>query len=317
MTSAPRVPVDSGLPRQSAWEALSRAGEQLDGVTLLLLALAATLLAAASLLAIHAVRGCPRTVDTRRWLMCGGLLAPTLVWTVCIAYALAVDKPRTDATVPAVQVQLNGRQWWWEVRYIDRDGRAVTLANELRLPLGEPVAVRLTSSDVVHAFWVPALAGRIEMVPGRVEQLRMTATQAGVHRGQCAQFCGTQHALMALHVVVEEGPAFRAWLARQAEPALPPADASLRQGRDVFLHAGCAGCHTVRGTEARGEIGPDLTHVGSRRALAAGTLRNHLSALSAWVANSQRIKPGSLMPSTGQLRAEDLDALAAYLVSLQ
>lgn len=301
------------------WEALARASALSDPFTRACLAGLGVVVAGVTALAAHAVLTGPRAVQSRWWLIGGGMLLPCAILATLLGHAFATRAAQYPP-LPAhgvVQIEVTGRQWWWDVRYVGPDGRPVALANELRVPVGRPVVLRLGASDVIHRFWVPGLAGPAQMVPGRVTHVRMQSARAGVFRGQCAQYCGVQHALMALHVVAEEEAAFGAWLARQAAPATPPDEPLLREGRDLFLRAGCGGCHTVRGTEARGEIGPDLTHVGSRRTLAAGTLRNHPGALAAWIAHSQRIKPGSLMPSASQLHPRELGAVAAYLESLE
>jgi cytochrome c oxidase subunit 2 len=279
----------------------------------------AVLLAALTVLMLHAVLSGPRPVRQRRWLLGGGVILPAAAVGALLLYAFVVGAARpVMPPLEPVQIEVIGRQWWWEVRYTGADGETrIALANEVHVPVGRPVALQLSSADVLHGFWVPALTGKVGMVPGRRRHLSFMADRAGVFRGQCADYCGTQHARMGLQVIAQEEDAFRAWLARQAAPAIPPVDPFLREGRDVFMHAGCSGCHTVRGTEAQGEIGPDLTHVGSRRTLAAGTLANDSSRLAEWIAHSQQIKPGNLMPSMTQLRQRELRALAAYLASLQ
>jgi cytochrome c oxidase subunit 2 len=278
----------------------------------------AALLIALTGLMLHAVLSGPRGMRARHWLLGGGVIIPLAAIGALLLYAIVVGAARPVLPpLQPVQIELTGRQWWWEVHYVAADGKTrIALANEMHLPVGRPVVLRLSSADVVHGFWVPALTGKVGLVPGRRGQVRFVAERAGVFRGQCAEYCGTQHAHMGLQVIAEDEEVFRAWLERQSTPATPPVDPLLRQGRDVFLRAGCGGCHTVRGTEAQGQIGPDLTHVGSRRTLAAATLRNDRSTLVEWIAHSQRIKPGNLMPST-QLQQPELLALAAYLESLQ
>ncbi|MEO6320251.1 MAG: cytochrome c oxidase subunit II [Polaromonas sp.] len=221
----------------------------------------------------------------------------------------------------ALMVSITAHMWWWEVRYRDpASGQDVTLANELHLPVGRPVWLGLNSLDVIHSFWVPALAGKVDMVPGRVNHLLVQAGRPGVYRGQCAEYCGEQHARMALHVVARAPAEFDAWLAGQARPAAVPAgpDAPLlARGRQAFLAQRCNACHSVRGVAEESRLGPDLTHVGSRLYLGAGTLRNHQGNMAKWIAGTQAVKPGARMPSSSDMDSATLSALAAYLEQLQ
>lgn len=191
------------------------------------------------------------------------------------------------------------------------------LANEIYVPVGRAVEIALKSDNVIHSFWVPALAGKVDMIPGRTTRIVVQAREPGVYRGQCAEYCGIQHSWMAFYVVAVPEEEYRKWLARQAAPAPEPADAVLRKGREAFFSGGCGACHTVRGTTAAGTLGPDLTHVGGRRSIAAGRLDNHAGTLAGWIADSQTIKPGNLMPSTTVYSGEELRAVAAWLESLQ
>ncbi len=216
---------------------------------------------------------------------------------------------------PALTLVVTAHDWWWAARYpADANGSAFVTANELHIPVGEPVAIELNSADVIHAFWVPQLAGKTQTIPGQTNRQWLQADRPGVYRGQCSQYCGAQHAHMALEVVAEPPAAFRAWLAAQRRPAPVPGTDAERRGRRVFA-ARCAGCHAVNGTDAAGDAGPDLTHVGSRRLLAAGTLDNTPDNLRRWIALAQQIKPQSLMPSIA-LAPRDADDLAAYLATL-
>ncbi|WP_244135290.1 MULTISPECIES: cytochrome c oxidase subunit II [unclassified Burkholderia] len=216
---------------------------------------------------------------------------------------------------PALTIVVTAHDWWWAARYPDdAGGTAFVTANELRIPVGEPVALELKSADVIHAFWVPQLAGKTQTIPGQTNHQWLQADRPGVYRGQCSQYCGAQHAHMAFEVVAEPPAAFRAWLAAQRQPAPAPAVGAERRGRHVF-DARCAGCHTVRGTDAAGDAGPDLSHLGSRRLLAAGTLDNTPDNLRRWIAHAQQIKPQTLMPSFA-LAPRDADDLAAYLATL-
>jgi cytochrome c oxidase subunit 2 len=211
-----------------------------------------------------------------------------------------------------------GEQWWWRVHYLDEAGEiAAASANEVRLPAGRPAEILLTTDDVIHSFWAPNLAGKLDMIPGRENRLVIEAARPGLYRGQCAEYCGGQHALMAFDVVVLEEADFSEWLAREAGPARSPEDPMLEAGRDAFMANGCGACHTIRGTAAAGVVGPDLTHVGSRHSIAAGTLPNDAAALAAWIGHAQAIKPGNRMPSFTFIPGDEQAAIAAYLKSLE
>jgi cytochrome c oxidase subunit 2 len=212
----------------------------------------------------------------------------------------------------AFTVQVISHQWWWEVRYPAHD---VVTANELRLPVGQPVRLELTSLDVIHSLWVPPLHGKMDHVPGRMNTLTVEAARPGRHQGLCAEYCGLHHAHMGLAVVAEHPAAFEAWIAGQRAPARPPVSPLERDGARTFMQF-CTACHTVRGTEARGRPGPDLTHVGGRESLAAGLLPNTPENLARWIADPQALKPRVQMP-TFPLPPESIEALAAYLGSLR
>jgi cytochrome c oxidase subunit 2 len=216
-----------------------------------------------------------------------------------------------------VTIEVTGHQWWWQIEYdAPVPAERVTTANEIHIPVGRPVLVKLRSSDVIHSLWIPNLHGKTDLIPGNPATFRLQADRAGVYRGQCAEFCGLQHAHMALLVVAEPPDRFQAWLAAQRQPAAPPADAFARRGHDVFVTGACALCHTIRGTTAGSRVGPDLTHVGSRMMLAAGTLQNTPGHRAGWIASPQSVKPGALMPATA-LEADDLNAVVTYLGTLQ
>ncbi len=214
-------------------------------------------------------------------------------------------------------IAVSGERWWWRVAYVLPDGRRFESANELRLPVGKPVPVLLTSPDVIHSFWVPRLAGKLDMIPGRVNTQTLTATEPGVSRGQCAEYCGGAHALMALYVVAVPPDEFSAWLAREAGPAAVPDGAGEQRGQALFIRYGCTGCHAVRGTGARGTIGPDLTHVGSRYSLGAGILPNDAAAFARWIRDNQHVKPENLMPPFEIFTDAELAELSAYLEQLE
>jgi cytochrome c oxidase subunit 2 len=220
-------------------------------------------------------------------------------------------------SAPRLVVQVTGHQWWWQLTYHPGDpARTFDTANEIHVPVGVPVVLKLRSADVIHSFWVPSLQGKRDLIPGHVNELRFTASRAGVYAGQCAEFCGMQHARMQLRLVAEPGAQFAAWQAREREPAAPPRDALRARGQAVFTRQPCAFCHTVRGTDAGGRTAPDLTHLASRATLAAGTLPNTRGALAGWILDAPSSKPGTPMPPV-DLPPDDLQALLAWLESLK
>lgn len=255
----------------------------------------------------------------RLWVIGGGVLFPALVLAALFVWVL----PRMPAWKPvppagALIVTVKAHMWWWEVRYRDpATGADVVTANEIRIPVGKPVYFALTSADVIHSFWVPQLAGKMDMLPGRMQHLLVTAQEPGVWRGQCAEFCGAQHAQMALHVVGMAPQAFDAWLAAQARPAAAPATPRQLQGRDAFLANRCNACHTVRGVGGSGRLAPDLTHFGSRLHLGGGILENMPEGRARWLTHIQQIKSGARMPSYDRLDAPTLEALGDWLGALQ
>ncbi len=217
----------------------------------------------------------------------------------------------------AVTVDVVGHQWWWDFQYHDVTPSDVfTSPNELHIPVGVPVVIKAMSTDVIHSFWVPNLMGKRDLIPGIVTNTWIQADEPGVYRGQCAEFCGHQHAHMALNVVAEPMDTFQAWIRHQREPAMEPATDEERRGKEVFLQSTCVTCHAIRGTDAGSHVGPELTHVGSRLMIAAGTLPNARGHLAGWIANSQSIKPGNRMPPNA-LAADDLQAVLAYVRSLR
>ena len=217
------------------------------------------------------------------------------------------------STTTKLTVQVIGHQWWWEVRY---PGTTAVTANELHIPARTPVRVEVKTADVIHSFWVPELNRKIDTIPGRMNVVELDADQPGRYRGQCAEFCGLQHAHMAMWVYADPPAKFRAWLANMAKPARPPATASERRGQQVFLSTPCAGCHTIRGTAAHGDVGPDLTHLRTRTTLAALVIPNNRRELEEWLRDPQHVKPGNKMPALGLSDAQ-YRALTDYLESLR
>jgi cytochrome c oxidase subunit 2 len=256
----------------------------------------------------------PRIWRTVKWATAAataGLLV-LLVGDVLTSRALAQLPLRG-----AVNIELVGHQWWWEARYKDADAsREFSTANELHIPVGRPVVVTLRSNDVIHSLWIPNLQGKKDLIPGRTATMRLRADRAGSYRGQCAEFCGLEHAMMALLVEAEPNERYEAWAARQRQPALEPKEASAQRGREVFLSKSCVMCHTISGTTANAKLGPDLTHLASRRTIASGMFPNNRGHLAGWIADPQSLKPGVNMPANA-LNPDDLQALLAYLETLK
>jgi len=251
-----------------------------------------------------------------RLIIGGGVVLPMVVLAALLAYGLpAIGRLSPPPQEDAVQVAVAGEQWWWRVSYSTPAG-AVELANELRLPLGQRTDITLTSDNVIHAFWVPSLAGKVDLVPGRRTRISLEPSRTGTFGGVCAEYCGTAHALMGFRVVVMPAEAFAEWLAAQARAASEPATTDAMRGRTLFAKNGCPACHVIRGADPGGRIGPDLTHVGGR-SLLAGVLPNRSDTMVQWLSAPHRVKPGARMPPFGMLPAADLRALAAYVSGLQ
>lgn len=244
----------------------------------------------------------------------GGVIMPTLVllgvtgFTLNTLMAISASGSPDDLVVEVI-----GHQWWWEVRYPEQK---IVTANELYIPVGRPVQLRITSDDVIHSFWVPELHGKMDMIPGDTNTFWIEADEAGDYWGVCTEFCGIQHARMNFVLVAQPAEEFAAWVAHQQQPAPEPTEPLAQQGQQIFLDSACAYCHAIDGTSATGRQGPDLTHLASRRTLAAGTVENTLGNLGGWIAGPQHIKPGALMPSS-DLSGVELQALLAYLSTLE
>lgn len=272
-------------------------------------------------LGIYAVR-VRATPQNRRqaamFIIGGGAALPTVILAGYLVYGLAL-LPQLTAPAPegSLKIEVTGEQFWWRVRYHLPNGEEFELANEIRLPVGEPVDFLLTSPDVIHSFWIPSIGGKMDMVPGRVNRLTLEPTRTGVFRGACAEYCGTSHARMNFYAVVTQRDEFDQWVEVEARSASDPSDPLAARGRELFLANGCGSCHAVRGTPADGVIGPDLTHVGGRVSIGAGMLLSEPDGFFRWVAHTEEVKPDVLMPSFGMLPKEDLDAIAAYLAGLQ
>lgn len=251
----------------------------------------------------------------KRFIILGGVAFPTVVLTALLLYGLSL-LPGLLHVPSDLRFRIVGEQWWWRVQVTLSDGSVVETANEIHLPRGERVGLALESRDVVHSFWIPSLAGKVDNIPGRVTSLGIEATRTGVFRGVCAEYCGLSHAVMVFYAVVEEPAEYDAWLVHQAKPAAQPASAAARAGATAFATYGCGACHAVRGTEANGKLGPDLTHVGSRHTI-AGVVDNDVDGFAAWIRDPDELKPGAHMPAFAMIPDEDVGALAFYLESLQ
>jgi cytochrome c oxidase subunit 2 len=248
----------------------------------------------------------------------GGAVFPVVTLGALLGYGLfMLPQLRAPASDGSVRIEVVGEQWWWRVHYHLPDGERVVSANEVRLPTGTRTAIELTTADVIHSFWIPSLGGKVDMIPGRANRIVLEPTQAGIYRGVCAEYCGASHALMAFSVVAMPPEEFTAWLRREAQPAEPPEGALEIRGRRGFQANGCGGCHSIRGTAADGVIGPDLTHVGARLNLGAGTLENDLEGFMRWISATDEVKPDVRMPSYHVLPEDEIRAIAAYLEGLQ
>lgn len=253
-----------------------------------------------------------------KFVVYGGIAFPAVVLVALFLYSLSLARTLVTEREPVgLRIEIVAHQWWWRVHYLDASGRVeFATANEIRIPALRPVELVLKTEDVIHSFWVPNLAGKLDMIPGHVNRLRVTASREGVFRGQCAEYCGGPHALMAFYVIAQSEDEFRSWMDAQRAPAVEPAHGVARLGRTLFEQR-CSVCHVIRGTPAKGTLGPDLTHVGSRTHLAAGILPNDRANMAEWVSASQRIKPGNLMPSMNIFSDGELSALSAYLEGLR
>jgi cytochrome c oxidase subunit 2 len=244
--------------------------------------------------------------------------------TIVILFVFLVDSffvgrgmTAEQAQKQGVAIEITGHQWWWEVRYPNVDASSIfTTANEIHLPVGVPVTFSLKATDVIHSFWVPNLSGKKDLIPGKIATIWLQADRPGVYRGQCAEYCGLQHAHMALWVIAESREQFDGWLRNQIQGAVPPSNASAQRGQQVFLSSSCVMCHAINGTPAGSNIGPNLTHLASRNTIGAATLQNDRDHLAQWVTNSQQIKPGNRMPPNN-IAPADLPMLLDYLQSLK
>jgi cytochrome c oxidase subunit 2 len=250
-------------------------------------------------------------------IIAGAGAATVLTLFIYLAVDLRVGRATTTVPRPALVIKLTGHQWWWDVEYQDSVlQHRVHTANEFHIPVGEPVLIQLEAADVIHSFWVPSLAGKKDLIPGHPNTMWLVADRAGTYRAQCAEFCGHQHAKMAMLVIAEPRDRFNQWYERQLAPAAEPRDSAGEAGRQVFMGSSCPMCHTIQGTLAASRVGPPLTHLASRHTIAAGTLPNTRGNLGAWILDPQAVKPGASMPPSA-LSGRALTALLAYLESLE
>lgn len=255
----------------------------------------------------------------RNWILLGGIALPLVLLSITFGYSIYTQAAIDSIGGETLKIEVVGRRWWWEVKYPDQ---GVISANEMHIPVGVPVEVKLESGDVIHSFWVPQLHGKLDLIPRRANVITLQADEAGLYRGECAEYCGNQHAHMHFMVVAEDRAAFDAWISAQQQPASPPDAEAAQRGQQVFLEAQCVVCHTVRGLQDTSvdaseiDLGPDLTHLASRLTIAGASLSLNRGNLAGWIVDAQHVKPGALMPNMN-LESEDLQDLLAYLESLR
>ncbi|HTV68510.1 MAG TPA: cytochrome c oxidase subunit II [Rhizobiaceae bacterium] len=304
--------------------ALDPAGEEASQVATLFWVMACTGLAiwaSVILLSLYAARWKRGTLSEQsvsRLIPWAGVAFPVVVLTALLSYALWLMpslRPFAGGQGAGLHIAVEGNQFWWRVIYRNPDGTSVASANEVRLPVGERVEFSLTSADMIHSFWIPVLGGKMDLIPGRTNRLSLLATKAGTYRGQCAEFCGASHALMAFPVVVMEPGDFNTWLSERGVPSAGIAGGS--RGEELFTRAGCGACHRIDGTDASGAKGPDLSHIGSRLTIAAGLLENDVETIARFISHPGSVKPGSQMPAYLDMQADELVEIATWLKGLR
>jgi cytochrome c oxidase subunit 2 len=259
----------------------------------------------------------PATERRMTIIVVAAVAATVIIITAFTVLSFFTTRSLSVAGNEDLTVKVRGLQWWWGVEYFgSAPGQRFETANEIHIPVGRNVRLQLEGVDVIHSFWVPSLAGKQDLIPGRPNELFIRADRAGVYRGQCAEFCGLQHAHMGFFVIAEEQAAFDEWVGSQRQGATAASGAEEMSGQQAFMSKQCAACHAIRGTSANGTTGPDLTHVGSRKYIAAGLLETTRGSLAAWIADPQTLKPGNNMPMV-PLSPEELRAISAYLASLK
>lgn len=266
----------------------------------------------------EAVSSTPETERRMRLVVVGSVVATVVIIAGLTIASFYTTRSISVAADGDLTIKIRGHQWWWRVLYIDADpAKSFETANEIHIPVGRNVRLQLESADVIHSFWVPSLAGKQDLIPGRLNELTIRAERPGVYRGQCAEFCGNQHSHMAMLVIAEQGPDYEKWAAGQRSDGVPSSDQEANAGKAVFLGKPCAACHAIRGANnSSAGTGPDLTHVGERKTIAAGLVDNTRGSLAAWIADPQTMKPGSNMPMV-PLSSEELRQISAYMASLK
>jgi cytochrome c oxidase subunit 2 len=302
--------------------ALAPAGDEASRVALLtwiLFAGAALILLIVCVALVLAMMGSNRSrrlLASHRAIKLGGIAFPVVTLTVLLGYGVGLMRETIATDRPgALRIEVTGEQWWWRIAYAGDQGQPIAEANELRIPVGREVDVVLRSSDVIHSFWIPSLGGKLDMIPGRTNVLRLKAERPGIYRGQCAEYCGGAHALMAIELVAMHDAEFEDWLKTANRPA--PDGTHEGPGAALFHAAGCGACHAIRGTKAAGLIGPDLSRIGARRFLAAATMPNTPEDLTRLITHGQTVKPGNAMPEFRIFSDQELRSLATYLTSLK
>lgn len=304
--------------------ALNPAGEEARSIYILFLTMAASgaiiwlIVIGLMIYAFRESRRPHQRKASQALILWGGAIFPSVVLMLLLGYALWLMpniRPWFDEQDVGPRIEITGEQYWWRIRYLDaRGGLLFETANELRLPLGEPTTFSLLARDVIHSFWIPALGGKMDMIPGRINYLTLTPTRAGLYRGPCAEFCGTSHALMSVTATVVEKAEFEAWIAERRNGA--PSDPG--EGGRLFVRHGCPACHAVDGlADARGRIGPNLTALGERRTIGAGALENTKENLARFIRDPASVKPGATMPAFDMLPPAEIDAMAVWLGGLE
>ncbi len=255
-----------------------------------------------------------------QWILAGGIIVPLVVLTCMfvLSETTMAHFPMKQKTDPPPEIVLTGHQWWWQIQYVSGPvDQHFTTANEMHIPVGQNVDIQLRTADVIHTFWVPRLHGKMDLIPGQPNMIRIRADRPGTYRGQCSEFCGDQHANMAMLVIADPPGQYAQWVADQRADAAQPTTPDTQAGEQVFLSGPCAFCHTVRGTDAAGVVAPDLTHIASRESLAADTLVNNKANLEAWITHAQSLKPGCEMPNLTEFTGLQLRQMTDYLQTLQ
>lgn len=314
------------VPQSTLWPAGAGADRIARLSWFLIILAAAVYLVVMAIMLIAAFRNRarqPLTVDltphSTRPVAIGGAIVPGAILLLIFVVGMAIMGAFPTRTAPReLTLHVIAHQWWWQIDYdYPSLQQRFTTANEIHIPVGIPVKAYLTSVDVIHSFWVPRLQGKLDVIPGDTNDIRLLAKEPGTYRGQCAEFCGLQHAHMGIVVVAESPAQFATWAGQQLASGHVPADSEQLLGQRLFVGGPCAMCHTVRGTPANGKVGPDLTHVGSRQTIGAALMPNTLGTLEGWIANAQALKPGVAMPPMTQFTGQELRAVATYVSSLK